>query len=90
MNFLVYLYLVYFAESSFFGNLLVDFVRGNFEESFSFDVVVGIYMYRRIDVLIDNLSEVREVREWFRSETRRVAFITLDVMWDYFFFRYWS
>lgn len=45
MNFLVYLYLVYFVESLFFGNLLVDFVCGNFEESFLFDVVVGIYMY---------------------------------------------
>ncbi|STL41328.1 acyl carrier protein phosphodiesterase [Escherichia coli] len=47
-------------------------------------------MHRRIDVLTDNLPEVREAREWFRSETRRVAPITLDVMWDHFLSRHWS
>ncbi len=47
-------------------------------------------MHRRIDVLTDNLPEVREAREWFRNETRRVAPITLDVMWDHFLSRHWS
>ena len=59
-------------------------VRGNPEESFPPDVVAGIHMHRRIDVLTDNLPEVREARNGFRSETRRVAPITLDVMWDHF------
>lgn len=47
-------------------------------------------MHRRIDVMTDNLPEVREAREWFRSETRRVAPITLDVMWDHFLSRHWT
>ncbi len=84
MNFLAHLHLAHLAESSLSGNLLADFVRGNPEESFPPDVVAGIHMHRRIDVLTDNLPEVREAREWFRSETRRVAPITLDVMWDHF------
>ena len=83
MNFLAHLHLAHLAESSLSGNLLADFVRGNPEESFPPDVVAGIHMHRRIDVLTDNLPEVREAREWFRSETRRVAPITLDVMWDH-------
>ena len=41
-------------------------------------------MHRRIDVMTDNLAEVKEAREWFRPQTRRVAPITLDVMWDHF------
>ncbi|SPZ69516.1 ACP phosphodiesterase [Shigella dysenteriae] len=106
MNFLAHLHLAHLAESSLSGNLLADFVRGNPEESFPPDVVAGIHMhrridvstyrridvstYRRIDVLTDNLPEVREAREWFRSETRRVAPITLDVMWDHFLSRHWS
>ena len=69
---------------------MADFVRGNPEESFPPDVVAGIHMHRRIDVLTDNLPEVREAREWFRNETRRVAPITLDVMWDHFLSRHWS
>ena len=47
-------------------------------------------MHRRIDVLTDNLPEVTEAKAWFRPETRRVAPITLDVMWDHFLSRHWS
>ncbi|EFD2361312.1 ACP phosphodiesterase, partial [Escherichia coli] len=55
MNFLAHLHLAHLAESSLSGNLLADFVRGNPEESFPPDVVAGIHMHRRIDVLTDNL-----------------------------------
>jgi acyl carrier protein phosphodiesterase len=47
-------------------------------------------MHRRIDVLTDNLPEVTEAKGWFRPETRRVAPITLDVMWDHFLSRHWA
>lgn len=90
MNFLAHLHLAHLADSSLSGNLLADFVRGNPETHYSPDVVEGIFMHRRIDVMTDNLPQVREAREWFRSETRRVAPITLDVMWDHFLSRHWS
>ncbi|WP_260862905.1 ACP phosphodiesterase [Citrobacter sp. Marseille-Q6884] len=90
MNFLAHLHLAHLADSSLSGNLLADFVRGNPTSSFPPDVVEGIFMHRRIDVMTDNLPEVREAREWFRRETRRVAPITLDVMWDHFLSRHWS
>lgn len=90
MNFLAHLHLAYLAESSLSGNLLADFVRGNPQANFAPDVVDGIFMHRRIDVLTDNLPEVKEAKEWFRPETRRVAPITLDVMWDHFLSRHWA
>ncbi|MCO4158507.1 ACP phosphodiesterase [Citrobacter amalonaticus] len=90
MNFLAHLHLAHLADSSLSGNLLADFVRGNPESHYPPDVVDGILMHRRIDVMTDNLPEVREAREWFRSETRRVAPITLDVMWDHFLSRHWA
>lgn len=90
MNFLAHLHLAHLADSSLSGNLLADFVRGNPQSNFAPDVVDGIFMHRRIDVMTDNLPEVREAREWFRSETRRVASITLDVMWDHFLSRHWA
>ncbi|EMU3749221.1 ACP phosphodiesterase [Salmonella enterica] len=89
MNFLAHLHLAHLADSSLSGNLLADFVRGNPATHYPPDVVEGIYMHRRIDVMTDNLPEVREAREWFRHETRRVAPITLDVMWDHFLSRHW-
>ncbi|EEO8200583.1 ACP phosphodiesterase [Salmonella enterica] len=90
MNFLAHLHLAHLADSSLSGNLLADFVRGNPATHYPPDVVEGIYMHRRIDVMTDNLPEVREAREWFRHKTRRVAPITLDVMWDHFLSRHWT
>lgn len=90
MNFLAHLHLAHLAESSLLGNLMADFVRGNPNDAWPEAVAAGIQMHRRVDVMTDNLPEVREAREWFRPETRRVAPITLDVMWDHFLSRHWD
>ncbi|MBS1206729.1 MAG: phosphodiesterase [Proteobacteria bacterium] len=90
MNFLAHLHLAHLADSSLPGNLLADFVRGNPENLYAPAVVDGIYMHRRIDVMTDNLPEVKIAREGFRAQTRRVAPITLDVMWDHFLSRHWT
>lgn len=90
MNFLAHLHLAHLANSSLSGNLLADFVRGNPDELYAPDVVSGIHMHRSHHVLTDNLPEVKEARGWFRPETRRVAPITLDVMWDHFVSRHWE
>ena len=90
MNFLAHLHLAHLADSSLPGNLLADFVRGDPAGDWPADVVEGIFMHRRIDVLTDNLPEVAEAKGWFRPETRRVAPITLDVMWDHFLSRHWA
>ena len=60
MNFLAHLHLAYLADSSLSGNLLADFVRGNPDNSYPAEVVDGIYMHRRIDVMPDNLPEVKQ------------------------------
>lgn len=59
MNFLAHLHLAHLADSSLPGNLLADFVRGNPQGEYPADVVDGIYMHRRIDVMTDNLAEVK-------------------------------
>ncbi|HHW3986316.1 TPA: ACP phosphodiesterase [Raoultella planticola] len=90
MNFLAHLHLAHLADSSLPGNLLADFVRGNPQSDFPADIVDGIFMHRRIDVMTDNLPEVKAARDWFRPQTRRVAPITLDVMWDHFLSYHWA
>jgi len=90
MNFLAHLHLATLADSSLLGNLLADFVRGNVQAQWPAPVAAGIALHRRIDVLTDNLPEVRTARQWFRPETRRVAPITLDVIWDHFLARHWK
>lgn len=90
MNFHAHLHLAHLADSSLPGNLMADFVRGNPQGDYPAEIIDGIFMHRRIDVMTDNLAEVKEAREWFRPQTRRVAPITLDVMWDHFLSQHWA
>ena len=90
MNFLAHLHLAQLAESSLLGNLLADFVRGNPAGEYDPEVVAGIMMHRRVDVLTDSLPQVKACRDYFSAEHRRVAPITLDVVWDHFLARHWQ
>lgn len=90
MNFLAHLHLASLANSSLLGNLLADFVRGNPDGLYSDIIVSGIRMHRRVDVMTDSLPEVKIARSYFRQDFRRVAPITLDVMWDHFLSRHWD
>lgn len=90
MNFLAHLHLAKLADSSLLGNLMADFVRGNPDGLYSADVVSGIRMHRRVDVMTDSLPEVKVARDFFRPDYRRVAAITLDVVWDHFLSLHWD
>ncbi|MEC5342366.1 ACP phosphodiesterase [Brenneria populi] len=89
MNFLAHLHLAALADSSLLGNLMADFVRGDPQDSYSDDVVAGIRLHRRVDTLTDGLPEVKQARRYFSADYRRVAPITLDVLWDHFLARHW-
>ncbi|MFC6378209.1 ACP phosphodiesterase [Tatumella terrea] len=90
MNFLAHLHLATLAESSLLGNLMADFVRGDPDTLWDSATAEGIRLHRRLDSLTDALPEVRAARLLFREETRRVAPITLDVIWDHFLARHWD
>lgn len=90
MNFLAHLHLADLAGSSLLGNLLADFVRGDPQPYYDAHVCAGIRMHRRVDSQTDRLPQVRVARSWFSDDTRRVAPITLDIVWDHFLARHWS
>ncbi|WP_237388037.1 acyl carrier protein phosphodiesterase [Xenorhabdus sp. Sc-CR9] len=90
MNFLAHLHLAALSESSLLGNLMADFIRGSPEGLFSSDIVAGIRMHRRVDTLTDKHPLVVEARSLFRCEYRRVAPITLDIIWDHFLSLHWD
>ncbi|MFD1801543.1 ACP phosphodiesterase [Mixta tenebrionis] len=90
MNFLAHLHLASLANSSLAGNLIADYVRGDPLPHWPADIAAGIALHRRLDALTDALPEVRSAKRLFRDSTRRVAPITLDVVWDHFLSRYWQ
>lgn len=69
---------------------MADYVRGNPHQQWPDAIADGIALHRRIDALTDSLPEVRSARQLFRTETRRVAPITLDVIWDHFLSSHWA
>jgi len=90
MNYLAHLHLATLADSSLLGNLMADYVRGNIQQQWPAEVADGIALHRRVDALTDSLPEVRTARKLFRDETRRVAPVTLDVIWDHFLSYHWD
>ncbi len=90
MNFLAHLHLASLAHSSLQGNLMADFIRGNPDGLFPPDVVAGIRLHRRIDVMTDIHPAVQSAKKLFGADCRRVAPIALDVAWDDFLARHWK
>ncbi len=90
MNYLAHLHLAHTAQSSLLGNILADFVRGNPTGLYEPDVVSGIYMHRSVDKATDSHPLVKQARALFSPDYRRVAPITLDLIWDHFLSLHWS
>lgn len=89
MNILAHLHLATLANSSLIGNTVADFVKGNPYTRYPQAVADGIMLHRKIDIMIDNLSEVKQAKLLFRITHRRVAPIALDIVWDHFLSSYW-
>ena len=69
---------------------MADYVKGYAGNDYSQAVLIGIRMHRRIDVLTDTHPLVKQARQLFPNEYRRVAPITLDIFWDHFLSLHWD
>lgn len=90
VNYLAHLHLAHIAHSSLLGNIMADYVRGNPTGRYSPEIVAGIFMHRTVDRVTDTHPLVKEAKGLFRDEYRRVAPITLDLVWDHFLSLHWS
>ncbi|PSU32008.1 ACP phosphodiesterase [Photobacterium lutimaris] len=89
MNFLAHLHLAQQCNSHLAGNLLADFIRGDPYRQFNQEIADGIKLHRFVDSYIDAMPEVRQCRQLFGPDTRRVSGIALDMIWDHFLARHW-
>lgn len=89
MNVLAHLHLASLANSSIIGNAAADFVKGDPYQQYQPAIADGIMMHRRLDKMVDELAEVKQAKLLFRQETRRVAPIALDIIWDHFLSKHW-
>ena len=89
MNVLAHLHIASIANSSIIGNIGADFIKGDPYKQFNATIADGIMLHRRLDHLIDHITQVKQAKLLFIPEHQRVAPITLDIIWDHFLSLHW-
>lgn len=90
MNFLAHLHIAEHTNSSYTGNFLGDFVKGNPDGRFNANIVQGIRLHRFVDSYTDKHEIVKSLKAYFPDKHRRFAPITLDMFWDHCLAKNWS
>lgn len=90
MNYLAHLHIADHTNTSFSGNFLGDFVKGNPDGKFPTEIVKGIRLHRHIDSFVDKHHQVLTAKLLFPKSLRRYAPIALDMFWDHFLALHWK
>ena len=90
MNYLAHLHIADATKTSFSGNFLGDFVKGNPDTQFPTQIVQGIRLHRFVDSFTDQHSQVLQAKLLFPAHLRRYAPIALDMFWDHCLAANWS
>lgn len=90
MNFLAHAYLSFGDPKVLVGNFIGDFVRGDVDQSFDKDIVIGIKLHWGIDNFTDHHFVVKEAQAILRPHYSRYSMVITDMYFDYFLARYWK
>lgn len=90
MNYLAHLHIADTTNTSFSGNFLGDFVKGNPDTQFPKQIVQGIRLHRFVDSFTDKHPQVLTAKQLFPIHLRRYAPIALDMFWDHCLAANWS
>ncbi|WP_413691612.1 ACP phosphodiesterase [Psychromonas sp. KJ10-2] len=90
MNYLAHLHIAEVTNTSFTGNFLGDFVKGNPDTQFPATIVEGIRLHRFVDSFTDKHTQVLAAKKLFPTHLRRYAPIALDMFWDHCLAANWS
>jgi len=90
MNYLAHLHIAAHTKTSFSGNFLGDFVKGDPDQKFPQAIVEGIRLHRYVDSFTDKHPQALAAKDLFPQRLRRYAPIALDMFWDHFLASRWS
>jgi len=89
MNYLAHLHLGGEQPAQLLGSLYGDFVKGPLEGRFPEPVEAAIRLHRRIDAYTDSHPLVRQAKQRFPLQHRRIAGVLLDLFFDHCLARDW-
>lgn len=89
MNFLAHLHIASVTKTSFVGNFLGDFVKGDPDGQFNAEIVQGIRLHRFVDSYTDQHQIVKSLKPLFPEPLRRFSPIALDMFWDHCLAKHW-
>ena len=89
MNYLAHLHIAEQTQSSFLGNFLGDFIKGNPEGRFNEKIESGIRLHRFVDSYTDHHPLIKSLKPLFLGEYRRFSPIALDMFWDHCLAKHW-
>jgi acyl carrier protein phosphodiesterase len=90
VNFLAHAYLSFDKPKVLVGNFIGDFVRGNLEEQFDKQIIIGILLHREIDRFTDRHPVVKEAQGILRPIFYRYSAVITDMFFDYFLSKNWE
>ncbi|MEX2513133.1 MAG: ACP phosphodiesterase [Cyclobacteriaceae bacterium] len=90
MNFLAHAYLSFDNPKVLVGNFIGDFVRGNLEEKFEREIIIGILLHREIDRFTDRHPLVKEAQHLLKPIFYRYSLVVTDMYFDYFLSKNWA
>jgi len=90
MNFLAHLHIAQHTSTSFVGNFLGDFVKGDPAGQFNAQIVQGIRLHRFVDSYTDQHQIIKSLKPLFPVHLRRFSAITLDMFWDHCLAKHWG
>jgi acyl carrier protein phosphodiesterase len=90
MNYLAHLYLADGNDDSLVGNILGDFVSGEYWRSYGEEVSRGIWTHREVDKFTDSHPIFLRSRNRIDAEFGLLRGVMIDVFYDHFLARNWS
>lgn len=90
MNYLAHIHLAKLSDTSMVGNFLGDFVKGSELSHLDEEHQHGIKLHRRIDSFTDHHKSIKNLRESFPKELRRMSGVVIDIHFDHLLCQHWQ
>ncbi|MDU0353494.1 ACP phosphodiesterase [Paraglaciecola aquimarina] len=89
MNYIAHIHIAKHTQTSLLGNFLGDFVKGSDLAYLPSELELGIRLHRGVDKFTDSHPLVRQLKQAFPRNLRRMAGVIIDIYFDHLLLNHW-